>query len=164
MIECPSCTSKFSTSGSYRVHKHRYHRKPSSEQAQAEHENIHASEHNNAVIRYHAPASDTESKITPSSMQQAYAQAHANMQQAPHAHQAPRNEVSMEVDQADMQPPEDTMRMALADSVREMLQPPEPKTDKYDSMVLVGLGALTVIAILGAIFSKKPNGSDQNQQ
>jgi hypothetical protein len=120
---------------------------------------MHTSEHNKAVIRYHV----SESKITPSSMQQAYAQAHANIPQASHVHQAPRNEVSMEVDQADMQPPEDTMRMALADSVRGMLQQPEPKTDKYDSAILVGLGALTVVAILASIFSKKPNDSNQSQ-
>jgi hypothetical protein len=161
--ECPNCHGQFSSSGSYRVHKHRYHRKPSTDQAQAEHKNVHTSKHDNAVIRYHAAASDTESKITPNSMQQAYAQAHVNMQQAPHAHQAPRNEMSMEVDQADMQLPEDTMRMALADSVRGMLQKPQPKKEKYDSIILIGLGALTVVVILAAIFSKKPNGSDQNQ-
>jgi hypothetical protein len=26
MIQCPSCSSQLSTSGSYRVHKHRFHR------------------------------------------------------------------------------------------------------------------------------------------
>lgn len=163
MIQCPSCPSKLGTNGSFRVHKHRFHRQAPSH-AQAEHDNIHTSEHNKAVIRYHAPTSGTESKITPSNMQQAYAQAHANMPQAAHAHQAPRNDESMEVDQADMQTPEDIMRMVLADSAKEMLQKPEPKADKYDSIVLVGLGALVAVAILAALFSKKPNGSDQNQQ
>ena len=159
--ECPNCHGQFSSSGSYRVHKHRYHREPSSDQAQAKHDNILTSKHDKDVIRYHA----SESRITPSSIQHA----HANMQQASRApqaisqsipKQAPRNEVSMEVDQADMQPPEDTMRMALADSVMGMLQQPEPKADKYDSIILVGLGALAAVAILAALFSKKPDGSD----